>query len=84
MASIHSYQTKKGNRRYVVRYRGGGGRQRSRAFSTLKDAHAFKLGLERERLAARGRLRSDKFERRRLFDGGEIRQWLRSRQGAEG
>src|SRR6266511_56457 len=42
MASIHPYKTKKGERRYEVRYRDGDGRQRSRAFTAHKDAHTFK------------------------------------------
>lgn len=33
MASINSYRTVKGERRYDVRYRDGDGKQRSRAFS---------------------------------------------------
>ena len=51
MASIHPYQTSKGERRYDVRYRDGQGRQRSRVFSVRKDALAFKLEVERKRQA---------------------------------
>lgn len=51
MASIRSYRTAKGERRYEVRYRDGDGRQRSRAFSAHKDAQAFKLDVERRRQA---------------------------------
>jgi hypothetical protein len=79
MASIHPYRAAKGERRYQVRYRDGDGRQRSRAFSTHKDAHAFKLEVERKRLAACGQLPAFKAEGRRLFNQGEVRQWLRSR-----
>jgi integrase len=43
MASIRSYRTSKGERRYEVRYRDGDGRQRSHAFTAHKDAQAFKL-----------------------------------------
>ncbi len=81
MASIHPYKTKKGERRYEVRYRDGDGRQRSRAFTAHKDAHTFKLKVERQRFADR-RLPSDKVGGRRLFDQGEVRQWLRSRHEA--
>src|SRR6266508_5738614 len=51
MASISSYRTAKGERRYEVRYRDSGGRNRSRAFSVHKDAQAFKLDVERKRQA---------------------------------
>jgi integrase len=51
MASIRSYRTAKGERRYEVRYRNASGRDRSRAFSTHKDARAFKLDIERRRQA---------------------------------
>jgi integrase len=51
MASIHAYQTAKGERRYDVRYRDQQGKQRSRAFSVRKDAQAFKLDVERKRQA---------------------------------
>jgi integrase len=51
MASIHAYQTAKGDRRYDVRYRDQRGRQRSRAFSVRRDAQAFKLDVERRRQA---------------------------------
>jgi integrase len=51
MASIHAYQTAKGERRYDVRYRDQQGRQRSRVFSVRKDAQAFKLDVERRRQA---------------------------------
>lgn len=79
MASIHSYRTVKGERCYTVRYRDCDGKQRSRAFSTLKDAHAFRVEIERKRLSARGRLRSAKVVGRRLFTQAELRQWLHSR-----
>jgi hypothetical protein len=84
MASIHSYQTKKGERRYDVRYRDGEGRQRSRAFSTHKTPRR-----SRSRSSANGSppIASSpgytyKVEGRRLFNEGEVRQWLRSRHGA--
>jgi integrase len=51
MASIHAYQTAKGERRYDVRYRDQEGRQRSRVFTARKDAQAFKLDVERKRQA---------------------------------
>jgi hypothetical protein len=79
MASIHPYRTARGERRYGVRHRDGDGRRRSRAFSTLKDARAFRVEVERRRLAARGRLPSDTVEARRLFDEREVRRWLRPR-----
>lgn len=79
MASIHPHRTKKGEHRYDVRYRDGDGRQRSRAFSTLKDAHGFRVEVERKRLAAHGQLPSSKVGGRRLFNQGEVRQWLRFR-----
>jgi hypothetical protein len=82
MASIHPYRTKRGERRYDVRYRDSDGRRRSRAFSTLKDAHAFKLEAERTRPAIGGKLLSHKAEGRRFFNESEVRQWLRSRRGA--
>jgi hypothetical protein len=82
MASIRPYQTKTGKRRYQVRYRDRDGRQRSQAFSTHEAARAFKLELERKRPATRGQPSSDKVEGRRLFNEGEVRQWLRSRHGA--
>lgn len=47
MASIRAYETAKGERRYEVRYRDGGHRERSRVFSVHKDARAFKLDVER-------------------------------------
>ena len=51
MASIHPYQTAKGERRYDVRYRDQQGRQYSKVFSVRKDAQAFKLDVERKRQA---------------------------------
>jgi integrase len=51
MASIRSYRTASGQRRYEVRYRDGDGRQRSRAFSAHKDAQAFKVDVERRQQA---------------------------------
>jgi hypothetical protein len=51
MASIGSYRTAKGARRYEVRYRDSTGRNRSRVFSVHKDALAFKLDVERRRQA---------------------------------
>src|SRR6266545_6689483 len=51
MASINSYRTAKGERRYEVRYRDSAGRNRSRAFSVHKDAQAFKLDVDRRRQA---------------------------------
>jgi hypothetical protein len=74
MASIHPYQTKKGERRYGVRYRDRDGKQRSRAFSSHRDAHAFKLELERKRKRRSPRASG------RLFDEGELRRWVRSRR----
>ena len=47
MASIRAYETAKGERRYEVRCRDGGHRERSRVFSVHKDARAFKLDVER-------------------------------------
>lgn len=51
MASISSYRTAKGDRRYEVRYRDPARRNRSRAFSVHKDALAFKLDVERRHQA---------------------------------
>src|SRR5437016_5369739 len=51
MASIRSYRTAKGERRYDVRYRDAAGREYSRTFSVHKDAQAFKLDVERRRQA---------------------------------
>ena len=51
MASIRAYDTAKGERRYEVRYRDGGHRERSRVFSVHKDARAFKLDVERRHQA---------------------------------
>jgi integrase len=51
MASIRSYRTPNGQRRYEVRFRDGDGRQRSRAFTARKDAEAFKVDVERKRQA---------------------------------
>lgn len=51
MASIRSYRTVSGQRRYEVRYRDGDGRQRSRAFTAHKDAQAFKVDVERRQQA---------------------------------
>jgi hypothetical protein len=51
MASINSYRTAKGERRYEVRYSDSAGRHRSRAFSVHKDALAFKLDVERRHQA---------------------------------
>jgi integrase len=51
LASIRSYQTPNGQRRYEVRYRDAEARQRSRAFSAHKDAQAFKLDVERRQQA---------------------------------
>ena len=47
VASIRAYETAKGERRYEVRFRDGGHRERSRVFSVHKDARAFKLDVER-------------------------------------
>lgn len=51
MASIRSYRTSKGERRYEVRFRDGQGRERSKAFSARKDAQSFKLDVERKHQA---------------------------------
>lgn len=51
MASIRSYRTSRGERRYEVRFRDGRGRERSKAFSARKDARSFKLDVERKRQA---------------------------------
>ncbi len=51
MASVNSYRTAKGERRYEVRYRDSAGRHRSRVFSVHKDALAFKLDVERRHQA---------------------------------
>ena len=51
MASIRAYDTAKGERRYEVRFRDGGHRERSRVFSVHKDARAFKLDVERRHQA---------------------------------
>jgi integrase len=51
MASIRSYRTAKGERRYEVRFRDADGRQRSKAFSVRKDADAFRVDVERKRQA---------------------------------
>jgi integrase len=51
MATIRSYQTRGGDRRYEVRFRDPDGRQRSRSFSVHKDAQAFKVDVERKHQA---------------------------------
>jgi len=51
MASIRPYRTRKGERRYEVRFRDADGAQRSRSFSARRDAEAFKLDIERRRQA---------------------------------
>jgi integrase len=51
VASIRAYETAKGERRYEVRYRENGARDRSRVFSVHRDARAFKLDVERRRQA---------------------------------
>jgi integrase len=51
MASINSYRTAKGDKRYEVRYWDAAGKHRSRVFSVHKDARAFKLDVERRRQA---------------------------------
>ncbi|MGH2781206.1 MAG: tyrosine-type recombinase/integrase [Thermoleophilaceae bacterium] len=51
MATIRSYRTKGGDRRYEVRFRDVEGRQRSRSFSVHKDAQAFKVDVERKHQA---------------------------------
>ena len=51
MASIHPYRTSKGERRYRVKYRDGGGRQRARSFTARADAQAFKVDVERRQQA---------------------------------
>ena len=51
MASIRAYETAKGERRYEVRYRENGTRDRSRVFSVHRDARAFKLDVERRHQA---------------------------------
>ncbi len=51
MASIRSYRTSKGERRYEVRFRDAQGRERSKAFSARKDAQSFRLDVERKRQA---------------------------------
>lgn len=47
MASIRPYTTARGERRYEVRFRDGGHRERSKVFSAHRDARAFKLDIER-------------------------------------
>ena len=47
MASIRRYRTSRGEPRYEVRYRDAASRQRSKAFTTARDARAFKLDVER-------------------------------------
>lgn len=51
MASIRSYRTSRGERRYEVRFRDVQGQERSKAFSARKDAQGFKLDVERKRQA---------------------------------
>src|SRR3954468_20356954 len=51
MASIRTYHTANGTRRYAVRYRDLAGHHRSRVFSVHKDALAFKVDIERRRQA---------------------------------
>jgi integrase len=51
MASIRSYRTSKGERRYEVRFRDAQRRERSKAFSARKDAQSFKLDVERKHQA---------------------------------
>jgi hypothetical protein len=78
MASIRSYRTTKGRRRYKVRYHDRAGKQRSRAFSTHRDAQAFKLDVEHKRQL--GKPRSHKAEGCRLFNEAEITRWLEQRR----
>jgi hypothetical protein len=47
MASIDSYRTSKGERRFEVRYRDARGRSRSRVFKLRGDAQRFKVEVER-------------------------------------
>jgi integrase len=47
MASIRPYATARGERRYEVRFRDGGHRERSKVFSTHRAARAFKLDVVR-------------------------------------
>jgi integrase len=51
MASIRSYRTAKGERRYEVRYRDAQGGEHSKSFGVRRDAQAFKLDIERKRQA---------------------------------
>jgi integrase len=51
VASIRAYETAKGERRYEVRYRENGARDRSRVFWVHRDARAFKLDVERRHQA---------------------------------
>ncbi len=78
MASIHTHRTAKGDRRYTVRYRDRGGRQRSRTFPAFKDALAFRLDVERRRQAGARR----NVEGRRLFSKAELASWLEAQRGA--
>ncbi|MBA3331978.1 MAG: site-specific integrase [Actinobacteria bacterium] len=51
MASIRACRTSKDERRYEVRYRDAGGRDRAQWFTTRRDAQAFKLDVERRQQA---------------------------------
>ncbi|HEY1366232.1 MAG TPA: site-specific integrase [Gaiellaceae bacterium] len=87
MASIRSYRTVRGERRYEVRYRDASGRDRSRSFSAHKDAQVFKLDVERRRQAGMlyeaaperfSRLASAWLERYQVGAAGRIRPSSRS------
>jgi integrase len=87
MASIRSYRTSKGERRYEVRYRDAQGRERSKAFSARKDAQTFKLDVERKRQAGIlyqasperfGKVAADWLERYERGAAGNVRPRPRS------
>jgi integrase len=49
MASISSYQTQAGERRYVVRFRSADGRHRGRSFNRKRDAENFRADIIRRK-----------------------------------
>jgi integrase len=92
VASIRTYTTGRGERRYEVRFRDGGHRERSRVFSTHRDARAFKLDVERRAQAGTlylaaperfGDLASAWLERYQVGTAGRVRPRPRSVRAVE-
>jgi integrase len=79
MASIRTYRTAKGDRRYEVRFRDGHGGEHSRSFSAKRDALAFKLDVERRRQA--GALYIARAERFGIVSAEWLRRFERGAAG---